>query len=636
MISDFIKKLEVLSAPGKSAELILFLQDLYKNVTPETSKDLITAVQKFIGSKDIGVRFWAKKILQKADGPSRKTIEDVPKKQSILENPLLLELPIELLLLKLQEEKLINLPMPIITKVCSSKDKKAFGFLVNYLQTCRDPITISFLTKQIGINFPNEETLVVLIPFLRHEDDRVVANTLEGLSFINTPKSLVLFSQMLKHQSNRVKTEAAKGINKQDPEIAFVVISKMLDSKQASHFQISACHAAGLLQNANFIPCLEHLLFNELTFSHALEAIEKIGGKQAIEVLSSNYQKFSDFQKNIVDKVAVKINQKLVDQKNKPISLSDKVKKSVFDMVNQKVTSIGQSIEKHFNKKDDVDQSSGENEPEENDCNAPNGCESPSFPNGSNEQVTAKKETKNCQFCGETIDAKAKKCRFCKEFLIASSRTSSLRYFGIFGSILILVSTVLPFAKLGIFTRTLAKQDESMALVACVFALIFTLCFLGQRYMLIVLGDILFCVIIFFYCQSVLKSLNGAGTEFDKVIESMITIDVGAYALGAGILITFIAALMANTKELETNIPSFGYRKKVTTFLGVLIGNRHTKKVAAVFSVLIGVLCGFIGGSIIGEHFDGYHIIFMLAMAVIGYSVSSGAFKAFEIVFNEK
>lgn len=276
------------------------LQYLLSNINQARHNEIATCVEKLVRSPDISVRFWAKKL---ANGIGKYESERTNVQISTISK----DLPIDILIQKLHSVASTYLSLDVIKKLCESRKPEALDFLKTYLSSCKDHIQTSYLTKNIGIFFPSEETLLFLVPFLKHNDDRVVANTIEGIEAINSPKGVVVLSQLLEHKSNRVRTNAALALGKFDSNTSFAVLSKMLEPESGAHFRISACHAIKTLKEPKFLELLELALHDDLTFTCALEAISAIGGQAAIIVLTDNYSEFSSEKQAKIDSVAIKL-----------------------------------------------------------------------------------------------------------------------------------------------------------------------------------------------------------------------------------------------------------------------------------------------------------------------------------------
>jgi hypothetical protein len=289
------------------SDLVKVLQFLLKNKQYLRNEEIFNRIELLTKQGEIGTKFWAKKIfndLGKYAFPEKAEQANQSKNQLNISK----ELPVEILIQKLRSVDSTFVSLDIIKKLCESKKEEALELLKPYLQSCKDKVQISYLTKNLGINFPSDEMLSFLMPFLKHEDDRIVANTIEGIEAINSPKCIVVLSQMLSHSNNRVKSNAAKAIAAQDLNQAIGVFEKMLSGNSGDHFKISACHAIKCLKNKSLIPLLASVLSNDIVFPYALDALEGIGGKSVIEMLTEKYASFPKDKQEFIDETIVRLN----------------------------------------------------------------------------------------------------------------------------------------------------------------------------------------------------------------------------------------------------------------------------------------------------------------------------------------
>lgn len=308
-----------------SGEVIKALQYLIANLYLANTPEINDCVKQLTQSTDVGVRFWAKKL---SNSVGKYETEQANAQIAAISK----DLPVDILIQKLQSIASTYLSLDVIKKLCESRKDEAQDFLKNYLASCNDNIQISYLTKNIGIYFPSEENLLFLMPYLKHADDRIVANTIEGVEAIGSSKGVIVLSQLLEHKSNRVRTNAAIALGKFDAEKSFAVISKMLAPESDAHFRISACHAIKTLQDPRFLEQLEPALLDDTTFSAALESIAAIGGQPAIALLTKNYSQIPVSKQSQVDSIAAKLSR----LEEKPLEkLGEKIKTSkAFTKVN--------------------------------------------------------------------------------------------------------------------------------------------------------------------------------------------------------------------------------------------------------------------------------------------------------------
>ncbi|MBF0501353.1 MAG: HEAT repeat domain-containing protein [Candidatus Riflebacteria bacterium] len=173
----------------------------------------------------------------------------------------------------------------MLRKVIDNKSSKDLPQLIEYLNNCRDVIQISFLTKHLGLAFASSDLLPVLMPFLKHEDDRIVANTIEGIEAIGTPTTFAVLAQILNHRSHRVRGNAAKALARHDPQIAHKIIHEMLRMRDRPHIIAAACHAIKEIRAKEFLPQLIPLVSDPVLGQDALNAFGVIGADAAVGFL---------------------------------------------------------------------------------------------------------------------------------------------------------------------------------------------------------------------------------------------------------------------------------------------------------------------------------------------------------------
>lgn len=296
-------------------ETVHTLQQLIEKPDLACQTEITDRIKKLTASHDVSIRFWAKKIMnnlgkyetQQTNAQGTTTSQ---------------ELPVDILMQKLQSVASTYLSLSVITKLCESKKPEVLSFLKSYLSNCRDVVQASYLTKHIGIHFPSEESLLFLLPYLKHEDDRIVANTIEGIKGIESPTSVKAISQLLGHESNRVKSNAAIALVRYDQEKSFAVISEMLAPESDAHFKISACHAIKVLKDTKFLSLLEPALYDDLTFSCALEAIAAIGGQPAITLLTSSRSRIPSNKQPQIDSTINRLAQSVEPSKKSNLTNS--------------------------------------------------------------------------------------------------------------------------------------------------------------------------------------------------------------------------------------------------------------------------------------------------------------------------
>lgn len=274
-------------------EIVTKLQEFYKKNDLVFTDEEIQVLKNLASGSDIGVRFWAKRVIGRFC--REEQVEKPPVPEEVKEQS-----DFSLLINKLNDVGSSYVSMEIIQKLCQTKNEKAAQALFDYLQRCQDPIQLSFLTKHLGISFPDENTEKSLMPFLKHTDDRVVANTIEGLEAMRQPKHVAIFAQLLKHSSNRVRANAASAISRYDRKQGIEILVKMLQMKNKLHFVVSACHAAEQLKDEALIDYLAPLLEDDLTILDALHALKGIGGQKSLLAIKKALEKPYDEDKKML------------------------------------------------------------------------------------------------------------------------------------------------------------------------------------------------------------------------------------------------------------------------------------------------------------------------------------------------
>jgi len=237
--------------------------------------------------QDLGVRFWAKKVYRKY---SFQFFRDEPER--FAETAEEGGLPLEILVRMLTSVRTSTfMAMKVLKKICGIGSPAARQVLVNHLKEVRDPFQISFLTKNLGVHFPADDLIPELLPFLSHVDDRVVANTIEGLEAIGSPKTFEIISRFLKHRHNRVRANAAKAVAGFDPRKAHDILQRMLATKGSSHLVISACHAIRELKDPRYLATLQGLLHDEATLGDVVETMLALDRPRALEILAGHLER---------------------------------------------------------------------------------------------------------------------------------------------------------------------------------------------------------------------------------------------------------------------------------------------------------------------------------------------------------
>lgn len=268
---------------GGIAETVTLLQAMFMTAPAGMNMAMLDSIQALSTHQDLAVRFWAKKVFKKY---SFQFCRDEPERFSDAAEEGML--PLEILSRILRDVRHSKfLAMKVLKKICRNNSSQALEILTAHLKATQDPFQISFLTKNLGIHFPSDALIPLLTPFLTHADDRVIANTIEGIEAIGSPRCFEIISRFIKHRNNRIRATAAKAISGFDSKRTYEILTKMLGSKGQSHLVISACHAVAELRDPRFFPHLQNLLTDDLILDDVLKAMKAIDEPHTIEVLRS-------------------------------------------------------------------------------------------------------------------------------------------------------------------------------------------------------------------------------------------------------------------------------------------------------------------------------------------------------------
>jgi hypothetical protein len=295
---------------GNVQEIDAVLRELFSSFEGTLSKDLFEALYDLKFHSDMGVKFWAKKVLNTFELKGKKDENRRPPATPIDESPLPEEesadtgaAPADAAvppakpeapapaknrvidvsdLCRRFEEAPESLTFEDLSDLCDARIPQMFEPLLGYLQECHDIQKLSYLTKQLGKAYPREELYQHLAPFLKHEDVRIIANTVEGLAALGSPKVFVILAQMLEHPDNRVRSNVAVAVGQFDKDQAYSILEKMISLAGKAHMQASACHAIKELDDPRFFPLLKPIMTDELLLPLALQAFEERGDSTAL------------------------------------------------------------------------------------------------------------------------------------------------------------------------------------------------------------------------------------------------------------------------------------------------------------------------------------------------------------------
>ncbi len=292
-----IKQLAFDLKTGTPDSITALLKELFESQTDCSSKILFEVLYDLKFHRDPGVVFWAKKLLNKVEVTySFKGVDPATVSQNAVVPPPEEPPPPpsrEEILAKIASEP-ASITVEELKIVCENPDESTREPLLALLDSNPDESVLSFLTKHLGQSFPDEEMLIRVAPYLRHEDSRVVANTVEGIQAIKNPKTFVMLTQLLNHTDNRVRSNAAIAIGEYDRNEAMGVVERMLRLEGKAHMQASACHAVRALNETRLFPVLIELFADPFLFREALGVFEGLPGAGSVQALEAVLEQIAD------------------------------------------------------------------------------------------------------------------------------------------------------------------------------------------------------------------------------------------------------------------------------------------------------------------------------------------------------
>lgn len=136
--------------------------------------------------------------------------------------------------------------LDVLGKMEARPRRKAWaGPLKELLVIETDPFVLSKLIKVLG-HHHGPGVLSAVEPFLDHEDERIISNTLECLSLAGGRSDLERVTHFLDHPAARIKSTAAACLWATHPATVFEVVKKMAVSSQvwerdAARYALQAC-----------------------------------------------------------------------------------------------------------------------------------------------------------------------------------------------------------------------------------------------------------------------------------------------------------------------------------------------------------------------------------------------------------
>lgn len=226
----------------------------------------------------------------------------------------------ELVLNKLSQGNEARINLRDLEWATKLKDKKFKIALEKYLDRCTDPKHISWLVKNLPRAYPDPQQIPLLKAFLTYSDDRIVANTIEGLESLETPETISVLAQMLSHPSHRVRSVAAAAIARINPDEARKYLFSMLNQSENPDSIKAACHAIRHIKGKGFLDLVLPLLQNRATREEASRTVAWLTYQRLNKLFSLPV--FSN-RNDLKSRVAASIIELLREQCRRQFHLSD-------------------------------------------------------------------------------------------------------------------------------------------------------------------------------------------------------------------------------------------------------------------------------------------------------------------------
>jgi len=152
--------------------------------------------------------------------------------------------------------------------------------LIALLGKEKSTFVLPSLIKNVGL-LGDASVAFILVPYLKNEDSRVRANTVEALEYLNCEDVFPNILPLLKDLDHRVRANAAMALQAYGETNALKVIKGMLDSEEV-WMRDAATFALGEIRNKDSAILLVDILKEESKYSicvKAVKGLEQIGGR---------------------------------------------------------------------------------------------------------------------------------------------------------------------------------------------------------------------------------------------------------------------------------------------------------------------------------------------------------------------
>lgn len=158
-----------------------------------------------------------------------------------------------------------------IERLTESSDLSLVEPMLKFLAEEKDEYKLSFLVRRLG-RFKDKRIPEALVPFLDHEDSRVVANALDAFAEFDYPMIQSRLLDLAMSSDNRIRANAIKVLYRYSPSISEHHIAEMIKSKNIA-LQDSGVFLLNCLRPSNLGQLLE-IACNSSYSSVRLKAIQ--------------------------------------------------------------------------------------------------------------------------------------------------------------------------------------------------------------------------------------------------------------------------------------------------------------------------------------------------------------------------
>ncbi len=221
-----------------SAMTIMKLDFPDKKVSEEVVKALVKATQ----DKNVSVRFFA-----------RKAIDKIKKSDRLLKSGANEERDSVPLADRLSSESYES-RLSAVLEISNKNDETFKDQLITMLGVEEHPFVKAAIVSALKL-FITKEEADILSPFLTDPDNRVRSNTIEALEYLKVEEAIPSLFSALEDRDNRIRSVAAKALQSFGEEKVFTELKKMLESDE-EWMKGSAIYALSHIQAGEAITML--------------------------------------------------------------------------------------------------------------------------------------------------------------------------------------------------------------------------------------------------------------------------------------------------------------------------------------------------------------------------------------------